>query len=142
MKIYRWYSFNFSNYSLLNALFQQVVFKYDTTNQYVPTLSLGIILRSLPNFKNTSPQVWSGLMPTPSIVRIEVVFSSTRNCISFLIPHRRRSEWRRRRAPHRERRWPWRVVRFLRWVWPWRWPYYPCSLSNNNINILWISIAT
>lgn len=58
--------------------------------RFAPTLSLGIIFKSLPNFRKTSPQFWSGFMPTPSIVRMEVVFSSTRNYLDDVVLNHRR----------------------------------------------------
>ena len=69
-----------------------------------PTLSRGIIFKSLPNFRKTSPQFWSGLIPTPSIVRIEVVFSSTRNFIRQKLLSHRRIGWQLKRVPLQEQR--------------------------------------
>lgn len=45
----------------------------------LPTLSLGIILRSDPCFKNTFPALCDGFMPIPSFVIIALVAGGTLN---------------------------------------------------------------
>ena len=109
------------------------------TNQKVstePTLPLGIIFRSPPNLRKTSPQFWSGFIPTPSIVRIEVVFSSTRNWIGEKIPHRRRIGWLLRREPLRAPKLLWRAAPSRKLEWFWKWLYSPCSSLITNQYVL------
>lgn len=48
--------------------------------RFPPTRSLGIRRNSAPCFRNTSPAVWAGLMPTPSSVMIALVSGDDLNC--------------------------------------------------------------
>lgn len=120
-----WYFYYRTTYLLLWGIFSRGLNNNQIRSE--PTLSLGIIFKSLPNLRKTSPQFWSGLIPTPSIVKIEVVFSSTRNYIDDSILSHRRIWLQQRRGPHLALISLCKVAISRKWGWLWRWLCCLCS---------------
>ena len=73
------------SYCIMNKLWVNKV--NDHSDCVVPTLSLGIIFKSEPCFKNIVPAAYWGLIPTPVLVMIAVVAGFTLNCSATNLMH-------------------------------------------------------